>query len=68
MCRRGCQPGNNVVLPLLPPTLEALNTTTPEPLNKDGPPQDVVVVHLLERDVKQPFAPVLLDKDSPGCI
>ena len=31
MCRRGCQPGNNDLLPLLPPTLEALNIAIQEP-------------------------------------
>ena len=31
MCRRGCQPGNNLVVPVLPPPIEALNIAIQEP-------------------------------------
>ena len=31
MCRRGCQPGNNDLLPLLPLPIEALNAAIQEP-------------------------------------
>jgi hypothetical protein len=53
----GCQPGNNILLPLIPPTLEALKQAAPEPVNKDAPPQDVVIAVLVERDVKTALCP-----------
>jgi hypothetical protein len=31
MCRRGCQPGNNDLLPLLPLPIEVLNAAIHEP-------------------------------------
>ena len=47
--------------PPLPLTSEALNTIPTESLNKNAPPQDVVVAVLVKRDVNRPLAVWITD-------